>query len=253
MGGERVDALDVDSRGAAGDRAHALYDTFKGHPRRLTVRQVPRMLLWHASYGGGPVTLEDPPLPRLTAPDGAAWAWDDPGLPAALAADLERPVTLRRRTRLMQDLGDSVLVTVEATHRAVESELGPLDRLRWRTNLHVELDSPPFSEEGWEGAELVVGEARFSLLHACERCVIPTRDPRDAGRFPELLRWLARERGCLFGINARATGPGRIAEGDPVTIRYDATRRRPRPAQPAARPEPRTASSSRTGGRPLAR
>ena len=47
MAGQPVDALRLDERGAAGDRAHALFDEFKGAPRRLTVRQVPRMLLWH--------------------------------------------------------------------------------------------------------------------------------------------------------------------------------------------------------------
>jgi uncharacterized protein YcbX len=42
MGGEAVDALRIDGRGAGGDRAHALFDTFRGRPRRLTVRPAPR-------------------------------------------------------------------------------------------------------------------------------------------------------------------------------------------------------------------
>jgi len=41
MGGEQVAALNVDRRGAAGDRGYAVYDEFKGAPRRLTAREAP--------------------------------------------------------------------------------------------------------------------------------------------------------------------------------------------------------------------
>jgi MOSC domain-containing protein YiiM len=36
-------------------------------------------------------------------------------------------------------------------------------------------------------------------------------------RHPDL-RWLTGERSGLFGINARATAPGRVAVGDPVEL-----------------------------------
>ncbi len=211
-------ALDVDAVGAAGDRAHAVFDVHRGEPRRLTARQAPRLLLWHAAYPEGEVAIDDPPLPRVTAPDGRAFGWDDGDLPAALEEDLGRAVTLRRDPTLMQDLEDSLLITVAATHRAVEEVLGPLDFLRWRPNLHLELDAGPFGEEAWEGAELRVGGACLTLLHPCVRCVIPTRDPQTAERRADILRWLARERDTLFGINARARGPARIAAGDAVEL-----------------------------------
>lgn len=218
FGGEEVAALELDGRGAAGDRAHALFDDFKGAPRRLTIRQVSRMVLWSAAYGDAAVPLDDPPPPAITAPDGRTFAWDDPELPAALEADLGRPVTLRRDPALMQDLPDSLLVTFGASHRAIEAALGELDPLRWRTNVHVEADAEAFAESGWEGAELRVGEARLRLLHPCVRCVIPTRDPRTAEKMPELLRHLDAEHGTLFGINARPLGHSRVAVGDPVEL-----------------------------------
>jgi uncharacterized protein YcbX len=58
----------------------------------------------------------------------------------------------------------------------------------------------------------------LALLHPCERCVIPTRDPVSTQKWPELLRHLFRTHAGLFGINARATGPGRVAVGDPVEL-----------------------------------
>jgi uncharacterized protein YcbX len=118
----------------------------------------------------------------------------------------------------MQDLPDSLLVVFAASHRAVETVLGPFDPLRWRTNLLVEADAAAFAEEDWEGGTLEVGSARLELLHPCERCVIPTRDPETAAKWPQLLRWLFAERRGLFGINARPLGPARIGVGDEVRL-----------------------------------
>src|SRR6185295_14016781 len=168
---------------------------------------------------GAALDPDDPPLPVITGPDGRTWDWDDPGLPGALRDDLGRPVDLTRDLALMPDLPDSLLVTVEASRVALEAELGtPVDLRRFRTNLHVELDAAAFAEERWEGRRVRVGEAELELLHPCERCAIPTRDPDTSEKWPELLRWLAREHDTLFGINARAVRPATVRVGDPVTV-----------------------------------
>jgi uncharacterized protein YcbX len=219
MGGEQVDALRVDRRGAAGDRAHAVFDEFKGAPRRLTAREAPRLLAWHASYEGADLGPGDVPAATLTAPDGATWSTADPGLPAALGEDLGRTVALRSDAALMPDLPDSLLVITRATHAAVREALGgDLDVRRFRTNLLVDLDAEPYAEETWEGRGLRVGAVELELLHPCERCVIPTRDPDTQAKNPEVLRWLHREHRSLFGINARAPRPGTIRAGDTVTL-----------------------------------
>ncbi len=219
MGGEQVHALALGRDGVAGDRAHVVLDTFKGSPRQLTVRQAPRLLAWKAAYGAWDGWAEDVPAAALTAPDGTTWRWGDPGLAGALAEDLGRAVALRFDSRGRPDLLASVLVTTRATHEAVERELGRgLDLRRWRTNVHVELDADAFAEEAWEGRALTIGAATFDLLHPCERCVIPTRDPDTQEKAAEVLKHLTREHGGLFGMNARARGPARIAVGDPVAL-----------------------------------
>jgi hypothetical protein len=222
LAGEPADALRLDERGIAGDRAHALIDQHKGAPRLLTVRQAPGLLRWRAGYPDRPGAALDPaavPLPRITAPNGAVFSWDDPRLPAALTADLGREVTLRRDLALMQDLGDSILVTTQATLDAVSGAVGrALDLRRFRTNLHVGLDVGAYAEERWEGRRLRVGDTVLELLHPCVRCVIPTRDPDTGEKHADLMRWLTRERAGLFGINARAAGAGRIALGDAVEL-----------------------------------
>ena len=219
MGGEPVGAYAVDRDGVAGDRAHVVYDRFKEAPRRLSAREAPRLLAWSAGYGAWDGEVGEAPPPTLVAPDGRRFRWDDPVLPAALADDLGREVTVRTAPHGQPDLLGSVLVTTRATHEAIERELGqPLDLRRWRTNVHVELDAEPFAEERWEGRTLMIGAATFDLLHPCERCVIPTRDPDTQEKLAALLKHLTREHGGLFGMNARARGPARIAVGDAVSV-----------------------------------
>jgi uncharacterized protein len=223
MGGERLRAARLDGRGLGGDRTHALLDAREDRDGGLlTARRAPRLLAWAAAYPQAPDDVLDPaapPTPSLRAPDGTVWAWDDPGLAAAIGADLGMAVRPRRDPTGQQDLERSVLVTTEASRRALEAALGrPLDVRRFRTNLHLDLDAPAFAEERWQGGRLRVGEVTMALLHPCARCVIPTRDPDDQGRWPELLRHLHRARAGLFGINARVLDGGRITLGDPVTL-----------------------------------
>jgi uncharacterized protein len=235
LGGEPLAAARLGWRGLGGDRAHALLDRRAGREGRwLTVRQAPRMLAWSAAYPDAPDDRLDPgrpPPPTLRAPDGTVWAWDDPGLEDALAAHLGLPVGRHRDLAGQQDLQSSVLVTTEASRRAVADALGrPVELRRFRTNLHLDLDAAPFAEEGWEGGRLQVGEVTLALAHPCARCVIPTRDPDDLSRWPELLRWLHRSRRSLFGVNARVVTGGRVRVGDRATVTEPATPSPPRPS-----------------------
>jgi uncharacterized protein YcbX len=225
LAGERATALRLDGRGIAGDRAHALLEAAGPEKRRgraMTIRQAPGMLRWSATYAERPddaLGVDAVPLPSVTGPDGTRYRWDDPALPAALGADLGRPVALTRDDGLLQDLRNSILVTTQASLEGVALALGhDVDLRRFRTNIHVTLDAPAFAEEGWEGRRLAVGDVELELLHPCARCVIPTRDPDTTVKHAEILRWLTREHGGLFGINARAHGCGRVAVGDAVRL-----------------------------------
>jgi len=222
MAGEELRALSLGPRGVGGDRTHAVLHEHKGEWRPLTARESPRLLAWRAGYAedGGTLDPAAPPLARITAPDGRAAGWDDAGLAQTLGADLGRPVRLRRDPAGIQDLGRSLLITVEATRIALGAELGTeLDLRRFRPNVHLVLDSDPWAEHGWEGGRLeFAGGVVADLLHPCERCAIPTRDPATQRKWPLLLRHLAREHDTLFGINARVTTPGRIADGEAVRL-----------------------------------
>lgn len=224
FGGESLSASRFDKRGFAGDRADACFELREDGTtlRRLTARQAPRMLLWTAAYPSVPDDALDPSTPppsTVTSPLGRAWASDDPELAEALSADLGRPVEVRRDVAGQQDLPRSVLVTTEASRRALEAELGQrVDIRRFRTNIHLELDLEPYAEQVLEGARLRVGTTELELLRPCERCVIPARHPATTEKWPDLLRHIFREHEGCFGINARAHASGVIAVGDTAEV-----------------------------------
>jgi uncharacterized protein len=224
MGGERVRALRIGPRGAAGDRAHAVLHHHKGEWVPLTAREAPRLLAWAAAYPfnmDAGIDAEHPPYTIVSDPDRRhTYVWGDPHLREALTADLGREVRLERDPQGLHDLPASMLVTTSATLRALSQELGSdVDPRRFRTNLHLDLDAPPWVEEEWEGRELVfAGGVRLKLLHPCERCAIPTRDPDTQAKWPHLLKHLARHHRQRFGINARVLDGGRVAQGETVEL-----------------------------------
>ena len=221
MSGERVNSLRIDGRGAGGDRTHAVVYEHKGAHKLLTAREAPRLLAWKAAYpfdrdaGLDPAR---PPLTIVTAPDGHRYRWGDPRLRTALEEDLGRPVWLRRDVHGIQDVPRSLLVTLRTTLDDLGSELGgAVDVRRFRPNLHLEMDAPPWAELGWEGGELrFSGGIRLGLLHPCERCVIPTRHPDTQAKWPGLLKHLTAAHDMCFGINARVMVGGRVAAGETV-------------------------------------
>jgi len=211
MGGERLDALEIDAHGVVGDRAYALWQ--RGD-RRITARATPRLLAWHARYvnGGAPV---------LTAPDGTEWPWDAEGLDAALEADLGKAVALSHDPHGHRDVADTILFTLEQSRRALAEELGgEVDIRRFRTNLHLDLDGvEPYGEQAWEGRRLRVGDVELLVDHLCDRCAITTRDPDAPGAaWGDLLRQVNERHDTYFGARATVVTPGRVRAGDPVEV-----------------------------------
>ena len=213
MRGEQVRSLRADWRGAGGDRTHAVVHEHKGEVKPLTAREAPALLAWQGTYPFAPdagLDPTDPPLAQVV----------DPRLKRKLSDALGREVDLRRDLQGQQDLGRSLLVTVGASLRALETELGvPIDGRRFRTNIHLELDAEPWAELGWEGRTLrIEGGVLLKFLHPCERCAIPTRDPDTQVKWPELLRHLVAHHSQCFGVNARVVIAGRIAVGQTVQV-----------------------------------
>lgn len=223
--GEKVTVALLDERGMAGDRAYALVDERpEREGKRLTVRQRPGMLAWEAAYpatcDGSP---EPPGPPVLYSESGAAWAWDDPDLPAALTEVYGVPLSLRAADG-QQDRGPTVLVTFEASRRGLEQELGQeVDIRRFRPNVHLDVDLPAFAEEAFGGdVTITVGDVTLGAVGdnagPCIRCAVPSWDPHGRERWPELQKHLITEHENKFGLIMRVIVPGTVHTGDPASV-----------------------------------
>jgi uncharacterized protein YcbX len=204
MLGERCEALQVDARGAAGDRLYAVRDAEGKLGSGKNSRRFRRLEgLFDLEAGGNP--------PRVRFPDGRSLAVDDPAIHAALSAILRTPVVLAREAEVKHHDAEPIhLVTTGSLAR-----LGA-DERRFRPNLVIETLE---DEAAWEGRTLQVGEATLKVVRRTERCVMITMAQSELGEEPGLLRELSRGGGePLFGAYAEVVVPGRIRRGDPVVV-----------------------------------
>lgn len=95
MLGERRDGVAVAATGVEGDRAYAVIDSADG---KVASAKNPRkwraLLSCAAAFVEEPTPGQDPPVVRITLPDGTVVTSDDPGVDAALSNVVGRPVTL---------------------------------------------------------------------------------------------------------------------------------------------------------------
>jgi uncharacterized protein len=221
--GERVDAARLDERGLVGDRGHILTDLRPTRSGRvLTVRQIPKLLRWSSGYG--PDVIEPSGPPKLHAPDGTEWSWGDPGLAGELAKSQGIPLELHTAEG-MQDRGPTILVTFESSRAALERELSaPVELTRFRPNVHLDVDAPPFFEEGWgEGTTVTIGDVLLEIVGEnsgpCIRCAVPSWDPEGHERWPKLQQWLIERHENKFGLIMRASRSGVVRDGQSVSVR----------------------------------
>ena len=168
---------------------------------------------------------------RLATDDAHAWLTALLGLPVRLAW-LADP-TARPANPAYAEEGDRVsfadalpiLITNTASLDCVNDWLAeagdePVPMARFRPNVVVR--DAPWSEDGWIGRRLRLGDTVVRATKACDRCVVTTIDQEsgESGRQP--LRALGQHRrypeGLLFGVNVIPDGPGTIRVGDSVEL-----------------------------------
>jgi len=90
---------------------------------------------------------------------------------------------------------------------------------RFRPNLVVE-GGPAWEEDQWR--KLRIGSMLFDVVKPCSRCAIPTIDPGDASKQPEVFKTLKQYRSqageVYFGQNLVARGGGQLFVGDQVEV-----------------------------------
>lgn len=240
----------VEPRGLEHDRRWMIVDA---NGRFLTGRQLPRLVLVHATPTAAGLHLQAPdatpidvafPTPSSIRRSTTVWddsvdALDGGDVAAHWLSDLlERQVRLvfmdPRAVRAVEPEfarpGDEVsfadgfplLVLSQSALDGLNARLDtPLPVLRFRPNLVVE-GTASHAEDGWRRVR--VGSVEFDAVKPCTRCVFTTVD-HERGAFDpsgEPLRTLKTYRrsaaGITFGMNLIARGTGTLRVGDRVEV-----------------------------------
>ena len=210
MGGEPLQAVDVDARGLVGDRWFAVVDEDGRLAAGKTSRRFRRhdeVFAYAAATAG-----EDVVVTRA----GERWTVGDPALDEELGTAFGAPVRVLPEGGVQhQDAGQVSLVgTATLAWCADRWGIDP-DPRRLRVNLLVATDEP-FVEESWTGSALTVGGAHLRVVQRIDRCrTIDVAQDGAEARGP-WLRHLAAERDLFLAVYADVATPGRIEVGDEV-------------------------------------
>jgi uncharacterized protein YcbX len=217
MLGEERSHLEINARGAVGDRLFAVRDANGKFGSGKTTRRfckIDGLFGFRATYEGD--------VPRISFPDGRSLLGSDPHVHGALSEALGQPVTLSREAGISHlDAGPLHLLTTASL--AWLTALLPdarVDDRRFRPNVLVDIPgSAAQVERLWCGKILHVGkDVRLRVLDLCERCVMVNLPQSDLPADPRILRSLGREGGSCFGVYAEVMMPGTTTCGDYVVI-----------------------------------
>ncbi|MCC6830017.1 MAG: MOSC domain-containing protein [Thermoleophilia bacterium] len=213
FGGERSRRLFVGPYGIHGDRTHAVVNA---RGAVVTVRRNSRMLGFGARHADAEATRDV----RIATPDGEELPVDDPALEALLTGELGQEARLARSPVGVFDAAALHIVTDASVRRVAEWTGRELTTRRFRPNVVVELELPdPFTEAGWIGGHLAIGESAVAgIVSLTERCAVTTLDPDTLERDDTVLATLANRLDNLFGAYAQVARPGWVHVGDPVVL-----------------------------------
>ncbi|KQV18585.1 MOSC domain-containing protein [Kitasatospora sp. Root107] len=216
-GGERLDSVEVDERGLAGDRLYAVRDSTGRIGSGKNTRRFRRMdgLLRLGSRLGN----------RLTAPellDPLGRPVPDPN--AFLCAYLQRDgVELAREDTVshFDQLPVSVLTTatLDWIREALPGTV--VDERRFRPNilLRTPPGTAPFVEDSWFGRSATTpGGLALAFVQASERCVMSGTAQPGLPHAPEILKALAQAHDARLDALATVTSPGHLRVGDHLTL-----------------------------------
>ena len=207
MLGEQCSALELDERGAIGDRAFAV----RAEGGQLgSAKRIDELFAFHARRDGE--------WPEIAFPDGRRMRGDDPGIHAALSAALEIRVQLVREGPYFDAEPVHIVTTSALDWLRARLPQSRIDARRFRPNLVISCQARGQPELSWIGRTLRVGGATLRISASTERCRMTTLAQADLPSDPAVLRAISQHADVQFGVYARVVAPGRIALGDSVIL-----------------------------------
>ncbi|HEY3204160.1 MAG TPA: MOSC domain-containing protein [Thermoanaerobaculia bacterium] len=218
LGGEAPDEALVFGAGLVGDRIYDVFDIEQGVA--LTVTSAPFLLRYKVRYLDSMVRGSDlEPWIRVKTPDGNEVPLADRSWIEDVSRRCNRPVRLRARPDLESDPAPLHVLSAPTVRFLEKQYGGPLEPIRFRSNLLLDLpDGRAFEEDRWIGRQLWIGDVMLEIVKPCERCIVTSLDAETPERAPGVLNAIARARGGVIGVYARALTGNRMRVGDPVAI-----------------------------------
>ena len=215
MGGERLASARLDGDRLHGDRRYAVHHTDGRLGSGKTSRRFRRtdgLLDFHAGYDGD--------VPVLTFPGGRMLRADDPGMDAALAAELGLPVRLSTERAYSHLDAAPIHVLTTASLRWIAARLPdvPLAVARFRPNIVVDIDGDEPVEDGWVGRRLRIGGVELAVTGQVERCVMTNAAQPGLPHDNRVLKTLAARHDMMLGVYTDVLSPGVISVDDAVEI-----------------------------------
>ena len=214
-GGESLPRAMVDDRGVEGDRAWAVYTEQARIGSGKSTRRFARIdgLLSLRSWLDGAT-------PVLALPDGGRARAGEPGTDEWLSAHLRRTVQVRRESAVPHHDESPVHLVTSASLRRLAVLLGrPVDPLRSRANLVLDVAGTGFVEDGWRGRRLRVGaDVVLALGDGMPRCVMVDEAQPGLPRDGDVLRALAAWHDLELGLQASVAAGGVVTVDDPVVL-----------------------------------
>jgi MOSC domain-containing protein len=226
MHAEPLTEAEVTLHGVSGDRRFAFIQG-NDHSRFpwLTSREIPRMMLYRASF----VDRSDPDISPVlvTTPDGRQLDLFSQELLEELRGQLKP--RLRNQPIFPVHLSSAFdsahfsLVTTHALHK-LSGLLGEdVEPRRFRANVIIDTASGAQpDEQTWIGSRIIIGDGddatEVVITKGDPRCMMPNLHPDTAVQDPRVLRTIARKQDNIMGVYGCVVKRGRIRVGDLVRL-----------------------------------
>ena len=219
MQGEELRSARVGFTGLPGDRLCAFVQTdLRSAFPWLTGREMPDLLRYRASYQDGATTPRRQQEVEVTTPGGRKLSADNEALRLEIERASGRSIRLHTDHRGNHDAAYVSIVTIATLRALCEAGGVPYDQRRFRMNLVVEGDGPPFCEAAWAGRVLRIGSARLGVTELDRRCAMITLDPETGAVSPAVLRAVAERNGACAGVYASVLAGGDLSVGDELLL-----------------------------------
>lgn len=216
MLGERLESLQCEPRGIAGDRLYAIRDAagkFGSGKNTRRFRKIDGLFEFQASYRGDGV--------RVRFPSGDSVQGDAPEIHRALSQTLGQPVELAREAEISHLDAAPIHLLTTASLRWLQAALPAvgIDARRFRPNLVIEAPGASPIEQEWIGKCLRVGDTvQLLVTEATERCGMIAFAQSELADAPSVLRYVTQHAGLKFGVYARVITPGSVRTGDELVM-----------------------------------